>query len=153
MIHSKYIKDTFRIHDTQDTFSIHVGYIGIHSRIRNYVCAISSLETLDARGSALGRRLGRLLSCLRCLGRCLRFHSSHSSSLASLLLLGWLVGGSFRRCPVAIAVAATALASAFGMAMTKQKMEELQELQGAEEDPLQHKEHMGGLIIGALHAR
>jgi hypothetical protein len=35
--------------------------------------------------------------------------------------------------------------------MTKQKMEELQELQGAGEDPLQHKEQMGGLITGALH--
>ena len=33
--------------------------------------------------------------------------------------------------------------------MTKQKMEELQ---GAGEDPLQHKEQMGGLI-GALHTR
>ena len=48
-----------------------------------------------------------------------------------------------RRRPVAVALAAAALASAFGVAMTKQKMEELQ---GAGEDPLQHKEQMGGLI-------
>jgi len=54
-----------------------------------------------------------------------------------------------RRRPVAVALAAAALASAFGVAMTKQKMEELQ---GAGEDPLQHKEQMGSLI-GALHTR
>ena len=41
-IHLGYIHDTFQdtmylnpqIHDTQDTLTIHVGYIGIHSRIR-----------------------------------------------------------------------------------------------------------------------
>ena len=41
-IHLGYIQDTFQdtmylnpqIHDTQDTLTIHVGYIGIHSRIR-----------------------------------------------------------------------------------------------------------------------
>ena len=64
-------------------------------------------------------------------------------------LAGLALGGSFRRRPVAVALTATALASAFGVAMTKQKMEELQ---GAGEDPLQHKEQMGGLI-GALHTR
>ena len=41
-VHLGYIHDTFQdtmylnpqIHDTQDTLTIHVGYIGIHSRIR-----------------------------------------------------------------------------------------------------------------------
>ena len=37
-IHSRYVQDTMylnpQIHDTQDTLTIHVGYIGIHSRIR-----------------------------------------------------------------------------------------------------------------------
>ena len=68
---------------------------------------------------------------------------------ASLLLLGWLGWFFWRLIFFAVALAAAALASAFGMAMTKQKMEELQ---GAGEDPLQHKEQMGGLI-GALHTR
>ena len=37
-IHSRYVQDTMylnpQIHDTKDTLTIHVGYIGIHSRIR-----------------------------------------------------------------------------------------------------------------------
>jgi len=50
---------------------------------------------------------------------------------------------------------ATALASAFGVAMTKQKMEELLGAGCDGEGPLQHKEQMGGLMhrIGALHTR
>ena len=75
-----------------------------------------------------------------------------AATAAPLPPFSFLAGldGSFRRArPVAAALAAAALASAFGVAMTKQKMEELQ---GAGEDPLQHKEQMGGLI-GALHTR
>ena len=100
---------------------------------------------------ALAAGLGALAEVLQ---RCLRCHSSHSSSLTSLLLLGWL-GWFFWRliffAPVAVALAAAALASTalIGVAITKQKMEELQ---GAAEDPLQHKEQLGGLI-GALHTR
>jgi len=70
-------------------------------------------------------------------------------------LLGWLewfFSLSPGRCRYAVALAATTLASAFGVAMTKQKMEELLGAGCDGEDPLQHKEQMG-VLIGALHTR
>ena len=59
-IHLGYIQDTFQdtmylnpqIHDTQDTLTIHVGYIGIHCYIRGYV---SRALLAAALGCALGR--------------------------------------------------------------------------------------------------
>jgi hypothetical protein len=66
-----------QIHDTQDThLTIHVGYIQDTS---GYV---SRALLTAALGCALGRRFGHLLSWLRCLDRCIRCHSSHSSALA-----------------------------------------------------------------------
>jgi hypothetical protein len=137
-----------QILDTQDTFTIHVERDTFED---TYLEPYLLRARLDALG---GRRLGRLgRACLRC-------HSSHSSSLASLLLLGWLgwftgsSGGSSsspspgRRRP-RWSLPPRPRLRLRGVAMTKQKMEELQ---GAGEDPLQHKEQMGGLI-GALHTR
>jgi hypothetical protein len=72
-IHLGYIHDTFQdtmylnpqIHDTQDTLTIHVGYIGIHSRIR-----ISSptcghlLPRAEAVQRALSAQVGSDDQCL-----------------------------------------------------------------------------------------
>jgi len=87
---------------------------------------------LDERwGDALGASLDALGALAGALG-------ATAATAAPLPPFCFLAGldGSFRRArPVAAALAAAALASAFGVAMTKQKMEVLQ---GAGEDPLQH---------------
>ena len=103
---------------------------------------------LDARwGDALGASLAALGALAGALAGALGATAATAAPLPPFCFLAGL-GGSFRRRPVAVALTATALASAFGVAMRKQKMEELQ---GALEDPLQHKEQGG--LIGALHTR
>ena len=66
-----------QIHDTQDTLTIRVGYIGIHSRIR-----ISSPTC--GRGWALGRLLGLVATCLTCL-TCLTCHQPHADEVQRAL--------------------------------------------------------------------
>ena len=90
---------------------------------------------LDARWGehALGASLAALGALAGALARGdLGATAATAAPLPPFCFLAGL-GGSFRRRPVAVALTATALASAFGVAMTKQKMEELQ---GAGEDPL-----------------
>ena len=114
---------------------IHVGYIGIHSRIRTCIWKPYLRARLDARwGDALGASLAALGALAGALAGALGATAATAAPLPPFCFLAGL-GGSFRRRPVAVALTATALASAFGVAMTKQKMEELQE---AGEDPLQH---------------
>ena len=106
---------------------------------------------LDARwGDALGASLAALGALAGALADALGATAATAAPLPPFYLCFLAgLGVSFRRRPVADALTATALASALGVAMTKQKMEELQ---GAGEDSLQHEEQMGGLI-GALHTR
>jgi hypothetical protein len=76
---------------------------------------------LDARW---GNALGASLAALGTLAGALGATAATAAPLPPFCFLAGL-GGSFLRRPVAVALAATALASAFGVAITKQKMEEL----------------------------
>jgi len=78
---------TFQIHDTQDTFTIHVGYIWYTSgyTAQDTYLDLSTALIAAALGCALGQLFGRLLSCLSCLSRCLR---GLSSSLPPFFFLG-----------------------------------------------------------------
>jgi hypothetical protein len=118
----------------------------IHSRYMSDTCALG--QRLAAEGAAEplgfspGADTGRLLSCLKAaLGALAGALGATAAAAAPLPPFCFLAGldGSFRHArPVAVALAATALASAFGVVKTKQKMEELLgALVVMAEDPLQ----------------
>ena len=121
-IHLGYIQDTFQdtmylnpqIHDTQDTLTIHVGYIGIHSRIRTSISKTPEpylRARLNARwGDALGASLAALGALAGALAGALGATAATAAPLPPFCFLAGLLGGSFRRRPVAVALTATALA-------------------------------------------
>jgi hypothetical protein len=127
---------------------VKIKYIGDRDTFKETYLEPYMRARLDARW---GNAFRASLAALGALAGALGATAATAAPLPPFCFLAGL-GGSFRRRPVAVALAATALASAFGVAMTKQKMEELLGAGCDGDDPLQHKEQMGGLI-GALHTR
>ena len=113
---------------------VYVGYIGIHMYLEPYLRA-----RLDARwGDALGASLAALGALAGALAGALGATAATAAPLPPCCFLAGLGGRWFfspspgRRRPHRH----RPRLRTFGVAMTKQKMEELQ---GAGEDPLQHK--------------